>query len=485
MALLRVTSSPPATSPSTDKTPLSLKKVWRYFHRSLHSPSSKHSPHVFHTLPTSLSCPPLSTITPTETRGSPSLTYSKTSPESLALTVAAVDRSTRIDEGFFQAVKPSFHQSTVDFMAQLPQELACHILMHLDDVRSLVSASLVSKRWHHLCRDNLVWKRKYTLQKSWKKTPQSAGWVDYRDLYIRQMRIADRWRKGAVTTSYLTGHTDSIYCVQFDTEKIVTGSRDTTIKFWSMETRKCLRTLNGHDKSVLCLEYDKDIMISGSSDCTILVWSMETFKPRNRLRGHSAGVLDVCFDEKYIISCSKDTTIRIWDKETGISLRTLQGHRGPVNAVQLQDNRLVSGSGDALIKMWNTDTGECIRQFSGHVRGLACVQFDGKRIVSGSNDQCIKVWDADTGECTMTCEGHTDLVRALHFDDDKIVSGSYDQSVRVWDIRTGACLLNFQSGHSSWVFDVMLSATKIVSVSQDKTILIMDFAHDIDVRGIE
>jgi hypothetical protein len=117
MALLRVTSSPPATSPSpsTTKTgsPLSLKKVWRYFHRSLHSPSSKHSPHVFHTLPTSPSCPPLSSITPTDTRGSMSLTWSKNSPESLALTIAAVDRSVRIDEGFFQVVKPSYHESTV------------------------------------------------------------------------------------------------------------------------------------------------------------------------------------------------------------------------------------------------------------------------------------------------------------------------------------------------------------------------------------
>lgn len=93
-------------------------------------------------------------------------------------------------------------------MAQLPQEVACHILILLDDVRSLVSASLVSKRWYNICRDNLVWKQKYTLQRSWKKTPQSSSWVDYRDLYIRQMRIADRWRKGAVTTSYLTGWWD-------------------------------------------------------------------------------------------------------------------------------------------------------------------------------------------------------------------------------------------------------------------------------------
>lgn len=90
-------------------------------------------------------------------------------------------------------------------MAQLPYELACQILMALDDVRSLVSAALVSKCWYCLCKDNLVWKQSYTINKAWMQTPQPSGWVDYRNLYIRRMRIADHWRKGAVATSYLTG----------------------------------------------------------------------------------------------------------------------------------------------------------------------------------------------------------------------------------------------------------------------------------------
>lgn len=493
MTLLRVSSSQPLSSSPPPKTaagsPLSLKKVWRYFHQSLHSSSSKSQHHrEIRTIATSSSCPPHGSRSFTNISGRNSLSPTKNHTKNFSLTVAPIDQTSRIDEGFYQVAKPSFHDKTtvtIDFLTQLPHEIACHILMFLDDVRCLVSASAVSKAWYNLCRDNLVWKQSYTLNKSWMRTLPPVGFLDYRDLYIRRMWVADRWRKGTVSTSYLTGHTDSIYCVQFDGEKIITGSRDRTIKFWSMKTRKCTRTLTGHDQSVLCLEYDKDTMISGSSDCTIIVWCMQTYKQVKRLRGHSAGVLDICFNDKYIISCSKDTTIRIWDRTTGDWVRSLQGHRGPVNAVQLRGNKLVSGSGDALIKMWDTETGECIRQFSGHMRGLACVQFDGKRIVSGSNDQCIKVWDAETGECVMTCEGHTDLVRALHFDDDRIVSGSYDQSVRVWDIRTGACLLNFQSGHSSWVFDVMLSATKIVSVSQDKTILIMDFAHDIELKYIE
>lgn len=48
--------------------------------------------------------------------------------------------------------------------------------------------------------------------------------------------------------------------------------------------------------------------------------------------------------------------------------------------------------------------------------------------------------------------------------------------------RTGACLLNFQSGHSSWIFDVQFDAMKIVSASQDQRILIMDFTAGLDIN---
>ena len=45
------------------------------------------------------------------------------------------------------------------------------------------------------------------------------------------------WLKGpkaAGKAIYLSGHTDSVYCVQFDEEKIITGSRDRTIRVWDI-----------------------------------------------------------------------------------------------------------------------------------------------------------------------------------------------------------------------------------------------------------
>ncbi|KAG0171305.1 hypothetical protein DFQ30_001204 [Apophysomyces sp. BC1015] len=371
----------------------------------------------------------------------------------------------RIDEGFHQSHKSSsscrlslvdsVHK--IDFLTELPMELAMLILSFCDP-KALWVLLTVSRRWHRLSRDDLLWREHYF--QNWPPARLEKG-IDYRSLYQRRSLLDQRWRKGRNTARCIVGHSDSIYCVQFDAHKIVTGSRDRTIKFWDMHGQ-CVRTLLGHHASVLCLQYNDAIMVSGSSDHSILVWSMTSYDIIRRIHGHSMGVLDVCFDDVYIASCSKDSTIRIWNRHDGTCVRTLQGHRGPVNAIQFKGSRLVSASGDAVIKLWDIETGQCVRNFIGHSRGLACIRFDGRRIVSGSNDNKIKVWDAETGQCTLTCEGHTGLVRALHFDDKKIVSGGYDQSIRVWDIKTGDCLVNYQCCHSSWVFDVMFNETKII-----------------------
>ncbi|KAJ1865592.1 hypothetical protein LPJ78_002600 [Coemansia sp. RSA 989] len=315
--------------------------------------------------------------------------------------------------------------------------------------------------------------------------PQKRTAPDWRYLFQQRLRLDRHWSAGIADMHILTGHADSVYCVQYDHDKIVTGSRDRTIKIWDSNTLQCLRTMTGHDASVLCLKYDDTVLVTGSSDATVIVWDWESGTPKLRLVSHAAGVLDVAFDQEHIVSCSKDCTIKVWRRSDGKLLRTMAGHRGPVNAVQLCNNRIVSASGDSLIKMWNLKTGELIRTFTGHSRGLACVQFDGKTVVSGSSDQLIKVWDAETGECKQTLRGHKDLVRTLHYDGgNRAVSGSYDQTIKVWDIASGKCTLDLKDAHTSWVFDVQFSASKIVSTSQDQKIIIWDFAKGLDVADI-
>ncbi|CAG8644140.1 8156_t:CDS:2, partial [Funneliformis caledonium] len=304
--------------------------------------------------------------------------------------------------------------------------------------------------------------------------------INWKHLFHQRSLIEHHWRKGIYSIRELPGHNESIYCIQFDEHKIISGSRDDTIKIWDIKTGHCVKTYRGHKQSVLCLQYDDKVIVSGSSDTTIIIWDLVTGEIIRTLEGHSESVLNLRFDDNLIISCSKDRTVRIWDREIGTCLRVLNGHRAAVNAVQFKDGYVISASGDRTIKLWSLSTGQCLRTFDGHSRGIACIQFDGNIIVSGSSDKTIKVFDVHTGACSSTLVGHTDLVRTLQFDKNKIVSGSYDETLKVWDPKTGELLSNLIHGHTSRVFKLQFNSTKIVSCSQDQKIIIWDFANNVD-----
>ncbi|QSZ34754.1 hypothetical protein DSL72_007612 [Monilinia vaccinii-corymbosi] len=432
--------------------------------------------------------------------------------------------------------------SRVNFIGDLPMELAIQILGHLD-YRSLLNVELVCRKWASVAGSRPVWRKAFLREKttayamSERVEPGSGLGVpalypdtDWKDVYRIKQTLEKRWISGQTTTTYLMGHTDSIYCIQFDESKIITGSRDRTIRVWDLKTYKCslvigppdvvydpsvitdsdgssqhyatspihIRTSLStpqtisfpihHNASILCLQYDDEILVTGSSDSTCIVYDIKAgYKPTMLLRHHTAAVLDLAFDDRYIVTCSKDVSICIWDRHTGEMLKQLRGHSGPVNAVQMRGNTIVSCSGDFRVKLWNIDTGKNIREFSGHTKGLACSQFseDSKYIASAGNDKTIRIWDANTGECVRIILAHENLVRSLHIDSisGRLISGSYDQDIKVWDMESGRLLLDFPKWHSSWVLGAKSDYRRIISTGQDPKILVMDFGHE--VEGIE
>ncbi len=80
----------------------------------------------------------------------------------------------------------------------------------------------------------------------------------------------------------LEGHTDSVLTVHEtkDGSKIISGSADTTIRVWNINTGKTLGLLKGHTNSILsvCSTNDGRKLISGSDDYTIRIWDLKNFK---------------------------------------------------------------------------------------------------------------------------------------------------------------------------------------------------------------
>jgi WD40 repeat protein len=217
-----------------------------------------------------------------------------------------------------------------------------------------------------------------------------------------------------------------------DGNKLATNNGDSTVKIWDVSqlysksssepskhlginiTVPRLRTLNGHLGRVYAIAFlpNSDRLITGSEDQTIRLWDTHIGDCLNIFEGHSRYIFSVAassvpFKGKQLIaSGSNDQTIRFWDLQTGECLRTLEGHQGWIQAIAFSPDGtiLISGSTDKTIKLWDIESGMCLRTLEGHTKEVRSISLspDGRKILSGSEDETLKIWQMQTGECLQT-----------------------------------------------------------------------------------
>jgi len=377
--------------------------------------------------------------------------------------------------------------------------------------------------------------------------------------------------------SILYGHRQPVNCtcvVQDLTGKIrvVSGSRDNTLRVWDADRGECLAVLEGHTDTVTCVCVVEvggggdgggggakvQRVVSGSRDNTLRVWDADRGECVAVLEGHSSEVRCVCVVEvggggdgggggvkvQRVVSGSEDNTLRMWEADRGECVAVLEGHTDTVRCVCVVEvggggdgggggcgakvQRVVSGSADDTLRVWDADRGECVAVLEGHTDTVTCVSVvevggggDGggggggakvQRVVSGSADDTLRVWDADGGECLAVLEGHTNMVRCVCVAEvggggdgggggakmQRVVSGSSNDTLRVWDADLGECVAVLE-GHSNWVSCVCVvevggggdggggggKVQRVVSGSEDNTLRMWDADHGECVAVLE
>jgi WD40 repeat protein len=265
-----------------------------------------------------------------------------------------------------------------------------------------------------------------------------------------------------------------------DGRRIVSGAADYAIKLWDVETGEELKSLNGHSNVVNSVAYSPDgrFVVSGSADRTVKVWNVETGRNERTFYGHSLWVNAVCYspDGRVIASASRDGTVQLWDVEKGELQRSLSGHSGEVAALGFSpDSRFVaSGSSDSSIILWDLREGGKARTLLGHEGVVRTLAFspDGRHIASASSmDATIRIWDAGTGR-QINSFGMVG-VESLSYSPDgrRIASGSMDNAIRLWEAETGEAILTL-AGRSSWARSVAHSpdGAHIAMGSTDRTV---------------
>ena len=102
-----------------------------------------------------------------------------------------------------------------------------------------------------------------------------------------------------------------------DGRYLITGSRDTTIKFFELPTLTEVRTLKGHSAWIRALAISPDgrVLVSSGDDNTIKLWDVEAGRHFKTLKGHTGPVRTVSFspDGKYLVSAGWDRLVKLWE----------------------------------------------------------------------------------------------------------------------------------------------------------------------------
>ncbi len=290
------------------------------------------------------------------------------------------------------------------------------------------------------------------------------------------------------TKATLRGHKGFLNGVAITPNGItaVSGSNDTTIRLWNLESKQQIRILEDIPDVITSIDISNDgrWLIAGLMDESIFVCDLKENKS-HFLSEHSENVWAVAIsrDGKVGISGSSDCSVKVWDIRTGKVLVTFEGHAAPVYGVTIShDNQLVvSGSSDKTIKIWNINEKKCCATLMGHTDVVTDIALtpDCKKILSVSLDSTLRVWDFESAKLVATLEGHTDDIYAVAISSDgrRAVTGSSDKTIRVWDIQQGKTIAVLE-GHEGAIYGIAISddGNTVISGSSDETLRIWDLS---------
>lgn len=122
----------------------------------------------------------------------------------------------------------------------------------------------------------------------------------------------------------------------------------------------------------------------------------------------------------------------------------LRAHTGDVSSVTYDPagERIASGSADTTVKVWRAN-GELLSTLSGAKLAITQVEFapGGDMVLASSCDAVARLWNLSNAKIKHTLTGHVGKVMGATFvSAEKIVTGSQDRTVKVWDLGKGYCV---------------------------------------------
>jgi WD40 repeat protein len=299
--------------------------------------------------------------------------------------------------------------------------------------------------------------------------------VDYRFEILNIWQLMDGQSFG------IRSHTDQIYVCAFspDGDKIITGSRDKTVKMWESNSGKWITSYRGHDGEIskALFSPDGNRILTTCLNGPPRIWIADVDKSSVVHNGHDYAVMSCLYspDGGYALSASGDAVL-LWDARSGkIINRIFAGHYEQLEpqplAFNADSNSWVGYNSDKLTRH-DTKSGETVGIFEGSSGRITCCSFapDGKYMVTGDSEGHLVLWNSDdfkevrrfgqyskleNGESVdqemPSIKSEKDIfgeirqreliaIKNIQFGPDgkRMLSQSKDLSLHLWEVETGS-----------------------------------------------
>ncbi|CAB0019476.1 unnamed protein product [Nesidiocoris tenuis] len=172
-------------------------------------------------------------------------------------------------------------------------------------------------------------------------------------------------------------HQQPITVLQAQAGRIITGSRDHTLKVFSLVDELLVFTLHGHCGPITTLFIDNVNPLtagSGSYDGMVCVWDLLTGACVYSLEAHDGPVTAMTYSSSYVLSLGADERLCVWDRFQGHLLNTVL-----LGSLVIWDVR--SGDPVRLVKLGHADSTVCVSTILPLRDAVACDYGNSLRVV--------------------------------------------------------------------------------------------------------